>query len=79
MPAIEFEIFCNTCNASLTCFVYGMDVFVEPCADCIEAAKEQGGNEVYDDAYNEGYSDGRIPRYCLPVSTLSPRVSGLLV
>ena len=86
MPALEadFEIFCAECGTDLGNGVevkepgaHGARVYVQPCADCLEAAKDEGDAEGYargeqealaaqedvDEAYERGRKEGYAEGY----------------
>jgi len=60
---VEFDVYCGKCGAALCRqsrttdhqrgFNRGRFIEVDPCEKCMDAAKEDGCNE----GYNEGYTD----------------------
>ena len=49
---VDFEVYCASCGAGLCKQSYTNDltVRVDPCQDCLDAAREDGRNDGYNDA-----------------------------
>ena len=56
MPTIEFEVWCE-CGTLLDTRDVRGGVEVDPCEKCLEAAKEEGRNEGYNERDMEVKND----------------------
>lgn len=57
---MEIEVLCQKCNAPLdvTLDDRGMAIYINPCEDCLDAARTEGYEEGRDDGFDEGRGNG---------------------
>lgn len=68
MPALEFEVRCERCNADLSedtsvlamkGYSTSLRVNVKPCAICLKNERDEGHEEGRDEGYDQGHEDGK--------------------
>ena len=57
MPSIEFEVWCSWCGIGLQTKDVSGGIEVEPCEKCLEAAREEGRDEGYNERDMEEKDD----------------------
>lgn len=59
MPALDFDVYCNTCGDLLSTEVSGQVVTVDPCETRVYDARQDGYDDGHGEGYNVGYDDAQ--------------------